>query len=63
VILESIDFFAASLQKGASLLVSGFYRSDVEVILKAASAKGFMLQTQPEHNNWVSLKFILNQQK
>jgi ribosomal protein L11 methyltransferase len=63
VILESIEFFARSLQRGGLLLVSGFYRQDVEVILQASSEKGFILQTQPENNNWVSLKFIHNLEK
>lgn len=58
ILLEDLSTYADSMKKNASLLLSGFYTEDVEMIDKEAAANGLVLQKKMERNNWVGLKYV-----
>lgn len=56
IILSDISRYAAALNGGGTLLLSGFLVSDTEDIIAAANSHGLSLVTQLEEEGWVSLK-------
>lgn len=39
------------------MLLSGFYRSDIPIVEKAANEYGLFLESEKEDNDWVALRF------
>ena len=56
IIIADLDKYAAVIPQGGLLLISGFYESDIEDILQAASAHGFALESKRTRSGWACLK-------
>jgi len=57
VLLEDIKHYALCLNKDGLLIVSGFYKSDLEDISNESKLRNFGFIDFKEKNNWVSAKF------
>lgn len=55
ILLSDMPVFAASLEPGGELLLSGFYTSDVPVLLDEAGRYGFVLTHRAEDGDWALL--------
>ncbi|MDM1396181.1 50S ribosomal protein L11 methyltransferase [Myroides odoratimimus] len=58
ILLNDMDKYVASLQKGGEIYFSGFYTEDITAIKNCAEKIGLVFESNFERNNWVSLKFI-----
>ena len=58
IILGDLDRYAAALNKGGHLLLSGFLHEDVEPIVAACSERGITLERKISEEEWVSLKLV-----
>jgi len=56
IIIADLDKYAVVIPQGGLLLISGFYESDIEDILQAASAHGFALESKRTRSGWACLK-------
>lgn len=57
ILLNDIATYSNCLEKGAILLLSGFYEDDIPIIDAAATKYGLELQEFKKRNNWVALKY------
>ena len=57
VITSDIESYASCLKQGGIMLLSGFYRSDIPIVEKAANEYGLFLESEKEDNDWVALRF------
>lgn len=57
ILLEDLPRYTASLRGGGELLLSGFYRADLEDIRHAASRHGLEIRDLRERENWVAARF------
>lgn len=55
ILLEQIPTYASALNKGGILLLSGFYSSDVNILIEKAEKLNFKRVNQLEKGNWVAL--------
>lgn len=58
ILLEDMSKYVRCLNPGGLLLLSGFYREDVEKIDSKAVELGLELLSQKERNRWVGLKYV-----
>lgn len=58
ILLEDINTYAASLNPGGKLFLSGFYTQDIKAIEKECNRYGLKLEEQLERENWAALSFI-----
>mgnify|MGYP001159356554 CR=1 FL=1 len=58
VLLQDIPKYASCLQKKGTLLLSGFYASDIEDIQQLCEAENLEYSSHLEKDNWVAVKFI-----
>lgn len=58
VLLEHMPGYAGMLNKGGSLLLSGFYSEDIPFIESSCRESGLTLSKKLIRNNWVALKFL-----
>jgi ribosomal protein L11 methyltransferase len=58
ILLNDMERYAATLNEGGILLLSGFYEADVPVIDDAATGLGLTFAKKFTRNNWVSLKYV-----
>ena len=58
VLLEQIPSYVQALKVGGGLFLSGFYRSDVEILQKACQKENLTLISTKEKEQWCALKFI-----
>lgn len=58
VLLEQITSYGQALKVGGGLFLSGFYRSDVEILQKACQKENLTLISTKEKEQWCALKFI-----
>ncbi len=56
IITNDIGFYASALNAGGTMLLSGFYRDDVPLILKAASKYGLTEIKHQVKKDWTMLK-------
>jgi ribosomal protein L11 methyltransferase len=56
VLLENLEDYSR-LMAGGELLLSGFYKEDIPVIIDKAENSGFKFLTLKTKNRWVALKF------
>jgi ribosomal protein L11 methyltransferase len=56
VLLDDLQEYSRLMDNG-ELLLSGFYKDDVPVIVEKAEKNGFKFQTLKTKNNWVAIKF------
>ncbi len=57
IILADLPKYFQVLVTGGLLLVSGFYKSDIEDIKQAAESIGLVFENYREKNNWVAVLF------
>lgn len=58
ILLSDIPMYAGHLKKGGGLLLSGFYKEDLDRISKECEAWGLSFQENMEKNNWVAAKYV-----
>lgn len=58
ILLADMPRFVETLNKGGRLLLSGFYVSDAQALLDAASAFGFQLEQQWTDEEWCALCMV-----
>lgn len=64
VITSDIEKYASKIKTGGILLLSGFYTSDIPVIMAAASPFGLTLeQSTEEGDHWAALRLIKDKEK
>src|SRR5690554_3586347 len=57
ILLDDMESYANSLNKGGSLFVSGFYMDDLPVITECCNKLGLQFVGNKEENKWVAAKF------
>lgn len=60
VIISDIEYYVSKLKPGGTMLLSGFYASDIPVVEKSAACHGLRLDGMMEENDWVALRFLKN---
>jgi ribosomal protein L11 methyltransferase len=60
VLLNDIPFYAKLLNKGGSLLLSGYYKNNLEEIERSATSSGLKLVKTNTKNDWAMAQFITN---
>ena len=58
VLLADLPAYAAALNPGGTLLLSGFYRSDLEDLQAAARALGLQPAGEREKDRWMAARFL-----
>ena len=58
ILLSDMESYAACLESGKELYMSGFYREDIPIIEAEANRNGLRLIEFREKNNWVVVKTI-----
>jgi ribosomal protein L11 methyltransferase len=58
ILLSDIQKYVGSLKNNGYLFVSGFYQSDLEVIVAEAQRNGLKLLDVKEQNQWVAARFV-----
>jgi len=56
ILLEMLPFFADMQQVGGILIMSGFYKEDVEKLEKTAEKLNYVLKNKIFKNNWASIE-------
>lgn len=59
ILLEDMAVYAISLKKGGSLLISGFYEEDVEMLLNEANRHGLSLVDKESKERWSVVRLEL----
>lgn len=57
ILLKEMNKYAAHIKPGGQLLLSGFFESDCEDMIRAAEAAGLELQAKESRNEWALLRF------
>ena len=57
ILFEDLPRFAASVKKGGRMILSGFYRQDIQPLAEAASQLGFSLLKTENEGDWAMLLF------
>ncbi|MFJ1262447.1 50S ribosomal protein L11 methyltransferase [Capnocytophaga canis] len=58
VLLNDLSLYAATLSQNGMVLLSGFYKSDMPVILEECSKHGLSFVENLERNEWVAVKCV-----
>jgi len=58
ILLNDMQCYVDCLNKGGTLLLSGFYEQDIEAINESCTGKGLTYVKKFSRNNWVSLKYV-----
>ena len=58
ILIEDMTQYNSVLKSGSSLLLSGFYSSDVSILLEKASSLGLELSYKESKNDWTMLHLI-----
>ena len=59
ILLEDISVYAASLNPGGKLFLSGFYTEDIKAIEEECNRYGLKPEEQLERENWAAVSFTL----
>ena len=59
ILLADMESFRGKMAPGASLILSGFYTEDCEMLIEKAKTMGLKLTKQKEDQNWACLVFSL----
>ena len=59
ILLADMESFRGKMAPGASLILSGFYTEDCEMLIEKAKKLGLKLTKQKEDQNWACLVFSL----
>lgn len=57
ILLHDMPAFTAVMHPGSRLIISGFYTTDIPVLVEAAQSHGLHLETQGEKDGWAMLTF------
>ena len=57
ILLQDMNRFVSVMAPGATLLLSGFYEEDCEMLTRAAQAYGLTLKGQKQDGTWAMLAF------
>ncbi len=57
ILLEDIPAYATVLKKGGTIILSGFYNSDITEINKIAENNYLVVNSIKENNNWVAVSY------
>lgn len=60
ILLADMDKYAAALNPGGTLLLSGFYRADEEVLVAKANELGLTLKNSKNRDGWSALELNKN---
>ncbi|WOI23152.1 50S ribosomal protein L11 methyltransferase [Nonlabens ulvanivorans] len=60
ILLQDIPVYGESLKSGGTILFSGFYTEDLELIKEACNKVGIQYDSHMVRDNWVGLKMIKN---
>ncbi|MGJ8684548.1 MAG: 50S ribosomal protein L11 methyltransferase [Nonlabens sp.] len=60
ILLQDIPRYANSLKSGGTILFSGFYTEDLELIKQACNKVGIQYDSHIVRDNWVGLKMVKN---
>ncbi|MAU26258.1 MAG: 50S ribosomal protein L11 methyltransferase [Muricauda sp.] len=58
VLLRDIPVYAACLNGGAVLVMSGFYEEDIPLVAQKCGQQGLRLEKKLQTNNWVAVKYV-----
>lgn len=58
ILLADMETYVSALQKGGTLLLSGFYKEDLPVITSCCNNLGLTFVHNKEKNNWIAAKFV-----
>ena len=58
ILLDDMKYYAACFEASGILLLSGFYKEDIQTIDANAASLGLQRAGQLERNNWVALKYL-----
>ena len=58
ILLQDMSLYIDSLQPKGSLVMSGFFTTDIPIIQEKAEASGLVFAAQRNKNNWALLHFI-----
>ena len=58
IITSDIDKYSKALKQGGTMLLSGFYSEDVEIIRNSAEPYNLRVEEIREDNNWVAVKLV-----
>jgi ribosomal protein L11 methyltransferase len=58
ILLNDMESYVSSLNKGGTLFVSGFYKDDLSVITSCCNNLGLRFVDNKEKNNWIAAKFV-----
>lgn len=58
IILADIDHYSSRLKNGGTMLLSGFYEADVDMILEAASKYGLKFAEKRMDKDWCALRLV-----
>ena len=58
ILLNDIASYSNCMDKGATLLLSGFYEEDIPIIDAEASKYELKLQEYKKRNNWVAVRYV-----
>jgi len=59
ILINDIPVYAASLNAGGVLLLSGFYKEDLGLINDACKNEGLQFKKNIGKNNWVAAKYVI----
>ena len=59
ILLADMDRYAACMQQGSELFMSGFYVQDIPAIREKAESLGMTFEHHREKNNWAAVKFVM----
>ncbi len=57
IILSDMERYVKVLKNGGDIYFSGFYSTDLDVIISAANKNNLELEEKKEDNNWIAVKF------
>ena len=58
ILLQDMPRFAKTVKSGGQMILSGFYLSDVPILVEAAAQQGFSLQKTESEEDWTMLLFV-----
>ena len=58
VLLEDISRYAECLSEGGTLLLSGFYLSDLDMISAKCGQHNLQFEKKLDKHNWVAVKYV-----
>jgi len=58
ILLQDMETYSKSLNKGGELYLSGFYKEDLPLITETCNKLGLTFVENKEKNNWIAAKFI-----